>query len=102
MEGIGSGSGNGIDGSSAVTTKLRAIGICLDRKLLNGIRVWKRQRCVEVGILILSAIQGIHVGACDPAVNGITRRASALIEGAGADGTGNQYLQLEHVSTVQR
>src|SRR5205814_8328837 len=88
--------------STAIPAELSAVGIRLNRELLNCVRVGERQRRVEVRILIFRAIQRIHVRSADAAIDGVAWRTGALVQRASADRARHQNLQLQNVATIER
>src|SRR5258708_5941135 len=84
-----------------VAAEFGAVRIGLNRELLDRVRVGERKRSIEVGILVFAPVQGIHVRARDAAVDGVARRARALVQRAAAYGARNQDLQLEDVAAVE-
>ena len=94
-------SGNGVDGGPAVAAELRAVGIGLNGELLNRVRIWERERSVEIRILVFRAVQRVHIGSADASVHCIARGAGTLIQRSRAHRAWHQDLQLQNVAAVE-
>jgi len=102
VELVGAGLGDGVDDGAGVAAELGGEVVGLDAELFEGVGVGDEGGGVELGVVVVAAVEEVVVGGAAGAVDGDAFvLAEAVVTRAG-DGSGDEADELERVAAVER
>ena len=100
MELVGAGARDGGHEGSGVAAAVGSVAGGLNAELFEGVGVWKDGRAVEVGVVVISAVELIVIRVGARSVDG-DRCILRLVFRGYASRPGDEVLQLEWIASVE-